>query len=147
MSLQAKIADDLKAAMRAGETMRRDTLRMLIAAFKNRRIEKGADLDADEELAVVAKSVKSRIEAAEQYGPAGRPELEAKERAEAEVLAVYLPQGLTEDETRAEVQALIDELGLSGKAQMGQLMKAVMAKHKGRVDGKLVSRLAGELLG
>lgn len=147
MALQTQVADDLKGAMRAGDAIKRDTLRMLIAAFKNRRIEKGEELTAEDELAVIAKSVKSRNEAAEQYGANGRPELEAKERAEAEVLSVYLPKGLSEDETREAVQALIAELGLEGKAQMGQLMKAVMAKHKGRVDGKLVSRLAGELLG
>jgi uncharacterized protein len=146
MTLQARLQDDVKQAMRAGETLKRDTLRMLLAGLKNKRIELGEDLDEAAELAVLSSAAKTRADSAQQYDAAGRPELADKERAEIEVLKAYLPQQLSEDEVRALVEAKISALGLDSKQQMGQLMKAVMADHKGQVDGKLVQRLAGELL-
>lgn len=146
MTLQARLQDDVKQAMRDGQTVKRDTLRMLIAALKNKRIELGEDLDDAAEMAVLANGAKTRADSAQQYDDAGRPELAAKEREEIEVLKVYLPAQLSDDEVRALVEAKISELGLESKKQMGQLMKAVMADHKGKVDGKLVQRLAGELL-
>jgi uncharacterized protein YqeY len=146
MTLQARIEADIRDAMRAGETLRRDTLRMLIAALKNKRIEEGEDLDDGVQLAVLTHSAKTRADSAQQYDDAGRPELAEKERAEIAIIQAYLPAQLDEGEARAIVQGKIAELGLSSKKEMGQLMKAVMADHKGTVDGKLVQRLAGELL-
>ncbi|QDU70097.1 GatB/YqeY domain-containing protein [Engelhardtia mirabilis] len=147
MTLQERIDADLKTAMRAKDVLTRDTLRMVIAALKNRRIELGQDLGDDEVVAVLAKSVKSREDSALEYDKGGRPELAQKERAEAQVLAGYLPQQLTEDETREVVRTLIAELGIADKKDIGKLMKAVMAAHKGKVDGKLVNRFASELIG
>ena len=149
MSLRERIEADMKAAMKAGETLRRDTLRMVIAGFKNKAVEPGRkspDLSEDEVQAVVAYSVKTRKDSATQYDEAGRPELAEKERAEIAVLEDYLPKQLDEAATRAAVEAVIAETGATGKADMGKVMKGVMAAHKGQVDGKLVSRLAGELL-
>lgn len=146
MSIQERIQDDLKAAMRAGEALRRDTLRMLIAAFKNRRIELGKDLSDADVLGVLTTAVKTRTDSAEQYAAAGRPELAEKERAEIDVIQAYLPRQLDESEVRAIVQAKITELGATSKQDLGKVMKAVMADHKGAVDGKLVQRLTGELL-
>jgi uncharacterized protein YqeY len=146
-ALETQIQDDMKSAMRAGETLRRDTLRMLIAALKNERIDKGADLDEDSVLAVVRRGVKSRKDSAQQYRDAGRDELADKEEAEIAVLEGYLPQMLDEAATIAAVEAAIAETGASEKCDLGKVMKAVMAAHKGLVDGKLVNRLAGERLG
>ena len=146
-ALETQIQDDMKSAMRAGETLRRDTLRMLIAALKNERIDKGADLDEDSVLAVVRRGVKSRKDSAEQYRDAGRDELADKEEAEIAVLEDYLPQMLDEAATIAAVEAAIAETGASEKCDLGKVMKAVMAAHRGLVDGKLVNRLAGERLG
>lgn len=146
-ALEIQIQDDMKSAMRAGETLRRDTLRMLIAALKNERIDKGADLDEDSVLAVVRRGVKSRKDSAQQYRDAGRDELADKEEAEIAVLEGYLPQMLDEAATIAAVEAAIAETGASEKCDLGKVMKAVMAAHKGLVDGKLVNRLAGERLG
>ena len=145
-ALADRISNDLKDAMRAGDVLRRETLRMVIAGLKNRRIELGEELDDDAVRGVLQKALKGRNEAAQQFADAGRDELAAKERAEGEVIQAYLPQPMTEDETREAVGKLAGELGLSKKSEMGQLMKAVMAAHKGRVDGKTVSRIAGELL-
>ena len=126
--------------------MRRDTLRMLLAALKNKRIEIGEDLDEPAQLAVLTSAAKTRADSAQQYDAAGRPELADKERSEIEIIQAYLPRQLDEDEVRAIVEAKIAELGVSSKKDMGQLMKAVMADHKGKLDGKLVQRLAGERL-
>ena len=119
---------------------------MLIAAIKNERISKGEDLDDDAALAVVRKGVKSRRDSATQYREADRPELAEKEEAEIALLEGYLPTMLTADETAAAVDAAIAETGASSKSDMGKVMKAVMAKHPGLVDGKLVNQLVGQKL-
>ncbi len=146
MSIQDRLTEDLKAAMRAGDVTARGTIRMVLSSLKNQRIEKGGDLDEGTELQVLAKAVKSREDSAQQYDDAGRTDLAEKERAEIEVIRRYLPAAPTAEEVRGIVEAKIAELGIESKAQIGQLMKGVMAEHKGRVDGKLVQRLANELL-
>jgi len=146
MKLLAKLQEDLKDAMRAGDVTTKETLRMTLAALQNRRIEAGEDLDEGTELQVLTKQVKSREDSVEQYDAADRKDLADKERAEIEVLRRYLPEQLSEDSVRALVQKVISEQGLSSKKEMGQVMKAIMAEHRGKVDGKLVQRLASELL-
>jgi len=146
MSLQVRISEDVKEAMRARQDLRRDTLRMVLAALKNRRIELGHDLEEADEIAVLTSSVKSRVDSAQQYEKAGRQELADKERAEIEVIQTYLPRQLGEEETAALVQSKIDELGVTSGKDLGRVMKAVMADHKGRVDGALVRNIAGRML-
>jgi uncharacterized protein YqeY len=147
MSLKERLEADLKSAMRDQRNLERDTLRLALSALKYRRIELGKELDDAEVIASLQKGVKSREESAGEYTKAGRPELAAKERAEAAVLAGYLPKLLDEAATRELVRAAIAEHGIADKKQLGALMKAVLAKHQGQVDAKLVNRLAGELLG
>ena len=147
MSLADQIQSDLKDAMKAGDAIKRDTLRMLVASLKNARIDKGSDLDEKEVLGAVRTNVKTRKDSAQQYRDAGRPELADKEEAEIGVLEGYLPQQLDEAATRGIVEEAIRETGAEGKAGIGLVMKAVMAKHRDVVDGKTVQRLAGELLG
>jgi len=147
MSLFQRLNDDLKEAMKSGETLRRDVIRMAIAAMKNRRIELIVkELDANEELGVLQKCVKTREESALVYDQGGRPELAAKERDEIVILQAYLPKKLSEDETRATIVALAQELGVSEKKQLGVLMKAITARFQGQIDGKLASKLAAEIL-
>lgn len=146
MGFQEQIQNDMKDAMRSGETLKRDTLRMLIAAMKNEQIERGEDLDDASALAVVAKGVKSRRDSATQYRDAERPELAEKEEAEIAILEGYLPQMMSDEETEAAVDAAIAETGAAGKGDIGKVMKAVMAKHRGVVDGKAVNRIAGSKL-
>ncbi|TDJ77135.1 MAG: GatB/YqeY domain-containing protein [Planctomycetota bacterium] len=146
MGVRETLDADLKTAMRGGDTLSRDTLRMVLAGVKNKRIEVGEDLSEEQVLAVLASAVKSRKDSAAQFDEAGRPELAVKERAEIDVIERYLPQQLSEAETRTLVEGLVGELGITTKRELGKLMKAVMAEHRGRVDGKLVQRFAGELL-
>ena len=146
MTLLEQLSEDVKDAMRAGENLRRDTLRMVLAAMKNRRIEVGEELNDDQQLAVLLSAVKSRTDSVVQYDANGRKDLADQERAEIEVIQGYLPQQLGEQETAEIVRAKITEMGLTSKKEMGQLMKAIMADHKGTVDGKLVQQFAAQEL-
>ena len=147
MSIQAKIEADLKQAMRDKNELARDTLRMVLSDIKKRGVDMQKDeIPPDEEQAVLLRAVKTRQESIEQFDKAGRADLADKERAEVRVIQTYLPQPMTEPETRAVVQAAIAELGIASKKDVGALMKPLMARYKGRIDGKLVQRIAGELL-
>ena len=146
MSLTERLNEDLKAAMRAGDTIARETLRMVLAGVKNARIERGEDLSDDDVLAVVQKAVKSRKDAITQFRDGGRDDLADKEEKEVAVLAAYLPQQLSAEETRAIVQGLVEELGIESKKDMGRLMKELMARHKGQLDGKLAQQAAADLI-
>ena len=146
MAVRDELQEALKGAMREGNGLARDTLRMTLSALKNREIELGRELSEDDALAVVAKGVKTRLESARQYADAGRDDLASKEKAEAELLQAYLPRQLDEAETRELVQGVIEREDLSSRKDLGRVMKAVMATHRGQVDSKLVQRLAAELL-
>jgi len=146
MGLWQDIEADIKAAMLARDNVGRDTLRMALSAMKNRRIELGRDLEDADVLAVLGSAVKSRQDSAEQYDKAARGDLAEKERVEIGVIQKYLPRQLDEAETRVIVKELMTELGVESKQELGKVMKAVMAKHKGQIDGKLVQRIAAESL-
>jgi uncharacterized protein YqeY len=146
MSYQARLQEDVKAAMRSGDTVVRDTLRMLMAALKNKRIELGRDLDEKDQLQVLQKQKKSREDSLAQYGAAGRADLAAREQAEIAVNDRYLPAAMSDDDVRALVAGAIAASGASSKADLGKVMKTVMAENQGKVDGKTVQRIAAELL-
>jgi len=146
MELKERLETDLKQAMRDRNDVARDTLRMLLAEMKNREIAAGQDLSDDEGLAVLQKAVKTRQESVEQFDRAGRADLVAREKAEIAVVQAYLPQSMTEDEVRAAVRAVLAETGVSSKKDLGVAMKALMARHKGRIDGRLAQKLLGESL-
>lgn len=141
-----KLQDDMKRAMKAGDALTRDTLRLVITDLKKKELDLARELKPEEELAVLQKCVKSREDSVDQYSAAGRTDLSDREKAEIGVIRRYLPEMLGEDATRAIVRATIQGLGLTSKKDLGQVMKAVLAEHKGKVDGKLVQRLVGELL-
>ena len=146
MEMRTRLETDLKQAMRDRNEVARDTLRMLLAEIKNREIASGQDLTGDEATAVLQKAVKTRLESVEQFDRAGRADLVAREKAEIAVVQAYLPQSMTEEEVRAAVQAVLAETGVTTKKDLGVATKAVMARHKGRIDGKLAQKILGELL-
>lgn len=137
---------DLKQAMRDKNEVARDALRMVKSDLGKRELELGRELEEGEELEVLQKAVKGREDSVKQYEEGDREDLAAKERQEIEVIRAYLPQPMTDDEARAAVQAVASELGASSKKDMGRVMKTVMERHRGRIDGKQASRLAGEIL-
>lgn len=140
------LSEQIKQALKAGEKDRLATLRMLSASVKNREVELGHELTEEEFVEVVGREVKRRKEAAEAYRSAGRPELEERERAEQVILEVYLPEQLSDDEVVALVEEAITATGAAAPNEVGKVMAYVMTKHKGRVDGSAVSRLARERL-
>jgi uncharacterized protein YqeY len=146
MEIQKRVEEDLKKAMRERAEVARDTLRMLLSELKNKQGELGRDLKLEEELAVFQRAVKMRQESITQFRQGGREDLVAKETAELAVVLSYLPEPLSEDEVRCSLREILKELGIQSKKDFGVAMKALMAKHKGRVDGKLVQKILGEML-
>ena len=146
MALIETIMKDLKDAMKAKDLVARDTLRMLKAQLTEAEMAKGAKLTEDDELQVLTRAVKTRKESAAQYLEGDRQDLADKEKAEIAVVQRYLPQPMSEDEVRHAMKGLAEELGVESKKDMGRLMKAVMERYRGRVDGKTASRLAGQIL-
>src|SRR5207302_917448 len=142
MSFQARIDEDLKEAMKARQAERLGVVRMLKSALKNAAIEKGGIdfvLDDATALAVVRKELKKRHDAIEGYEKGNRPELAAKEKAEAEILSAYLPKPLTPEEVSALVAQCVADAGATSKAQMGAVMKLANERAAGRADGKTLS--------
>jgi len=142
MSFQAQIDQDLKEAMKAKQAERLAVIRMLKSALKNLAIEKGGMdfvLDDATALSVVRKEMKKRQDSIEGFEKGNRPDLAAKEKAEAEILASYLPQALTPNEIAALVKGAIADAGATSKAQMGAVMKLATERAAGRADGKTLS--------
>jgi uncharacterized protein len=145
--LRDRIADDMRAAMKAREQTRVSTLRMLMAAMKNTQVEKGHELDDEEVVEVIAREAKRRRESMEAFEKGGRPELVEKEGSELAVLETYLPERLSDDDLAALVDEAIAETNATSPKEMGQVMKALMPKVKGRADGAAVSALVRARLG
>ena len=141
MSLQQQLADDMKAAMKARDTQRRDVLRSVLAAMKNRAVELGrgpqGELSDEEVQSLLAKERKRREEGAAGFADGGREESAAGERAEAAIIAEYLPEQLSDDELDAIVAEVVEEVGTD--AGMGPIMGRAMARVGNRADGKRVN--------
>ncbi len=146
MSLKARLEADLKQAMLQKNETARDTLRLLLSEFKRLEVQEGQTLTPEIEVDVLLKAVKQRQQSIVEFDKAARADLSAKERAEQLVIQGYLPKQLSEAETRAVIQGMLAELKIASKKDIGQLMKPLMAKYKGQIDGKLVQKIAGELL-
>lgn len=146
MGLKNRITADITIAVKGRDQFTVDALRMVISAVKNKEIEKKADIDDKAIISILSTLVKQRREAAELYRKGNREELAAKEEKEIELLKLYLPEALSEDELVKIVATAADEVGASSLADMGKVMKAVMAKVAGRADGTVVSDLVKKQL-
>ena len=152
-ALKEQLRADLVTAMKARDEAAKSNVRMALAAIMNEEVagKQARELSDDEELRVITREVNKRKDSAQAYADGGRPELAAKEQAEAEFLAHYLPAQLGDDEVRAIVAARIAELAAAGEVptmkQMGQVMKAVTAEVAGRADGRRVSEIVRAALG
>jgi uncharacterized protein len=138
-TLKEKIQEDMKAAMRAREAERLGTIRLLLAACKQREVDERIVLDDAAVIAIVDKLVKQRKDSIAAFTAAQRDDLVAKETAELHVLQGYLPQRLSADQIAAEVATLVSELGASGPADMGKVMSAAKSRFAGKADMGLVS--------
>lgn len=146
MSLKEQLRADMAAAMREGDTARRDALRLLLAAVKQAEVDEQATLDDAGVQAVLAKQAKQRRESIADYERAGRPELAAQEAAEVALIESYLPQMMSREEVEAVAAEVIAELGVTDVKGMGQVMGRLMPQLKGRAEGRLVNEVVRELL-
>ncbi len=146
MSLKDRIQDDMKAAMRAKDAERLSTIRMLLAAMKQKEVDERVELDDAAIVAIVDRLLKQRRDSIAAFAQAGRDDLVAKESAEVAVLQAYLPQRLTADEVASEVAALVAELGASGPGDMGRVMAAAKQRLGGKAEMAQVSAAVKQAL-
>jgi uncharacterized protein YqeY len=140
MPLIDRVQQDMVAAMKSRDEARLSTLRLIKAALMKQKVDSPKPLDEAAEMAVLKSQVKQRIEAAEAFHKAGRPEQAEKEEAERALIETYLPAGATEEEIDAAIAEALAETGATTLKQMGMVMKAAQAKLKGKtVDGKALS--------
>lgn len=148
MSLNEQINNDLKAAMKSGDKVRLDTIRLLRASMiELAKRGDGKDITPEDELAVLMAATKKRKEAIEVYEKAGRQELAQQERKELEVISSYLPKQLSVDEAATIVQRIITETGASSAKDFGKVMPLAMKELKGKFDGKIVQEMVKARLG
>jgi uncharacterized protein len=146
MSLIGRIEDELKAAMRAKDTARRDALRLILSSLRSAEKELQRPLHDDEELQVLQRERKRRIEAAEGFRAGDREEQAAAEEAELAVLQEFMPEPLSEEELEEIVDDAIAEVGATSMRDLGRVMADVMPQVAGRADGSAVSQLVREKL-
>lgn len=160
--LKDELQKEMTEALKSGNQLKRLVLGTLMTAVKNkelakrtqigkitndtRELEQKSQLSNDEILEVIVGEVKKRKDSIEQFSVGGRKDLADKEKAEMEILLAYLPEQLSEEKIKHEVQLVIEELGVTSPREMGKVIGAVMAKLKGRADGGTVSKIAKEIL-
>ena len=149
MGLKEKLQYDLTESIRAREETKAGTIRMVLAAITTEEVsgKQARTLNDAEIITVLSREAKKRREAIDAYAAANRPDLVAKEKSEAEVIAAYLPEPLSDDEIEELIKEAISEIGASGPAAMGQVMKLLQPKIAGRADGGKVSGLVKKALG
>ncbi len=146
MSLRERLQTDITAAMRGGDALRRDTLRMAASAAYNLEKRNQKPLTDDDFIGVLTREVKTRRESVDAYSKAGRTDLADKEQAEIDILAEYLPQALSESEISALVHEGIAATGATSARDLGKVMGWLSPRTRGRADGKVVSGLVAQAL-
>lgn len=147
MPLKEQLNADLRDAMRQGEQVRRDTLRLALAALHNAQIAAGKELTDDDVLAVLAKEAKQRRESIAEFSKANRTDLVDIEEAELAVLSLYLPAAVSRQEIVEAAQRVVQELGASGAKDIGKVMPVLMQQFRGKADGRDINEVVRELLG
>ncbi|WP_041274564.1 GatB/YqeY domain-containing protein [Desulforamulus reducens] len=147
MPLKNQLMNDMKAAMKAKDKLKVDTIRMANAAIKNAEINGRKELTESQVVDIIAKEIKMRRDALEEYKKANRPEDVDKLEQEINILMEYMPTQLSEEELTTIIKETIQQTGAQSPKDMGKLMGALMPKVKGKADGKLVSSIVKDLLG
>lgn len=146
MSILDQLNENMKTAMRAKDRESLATIRMIKAAIQNEQINKGSELNEEEEIAIVSREKKQRLESLNEFEKADRLDLVAKLEQELEIVDQYLPEQLTEDEVREIVNETIEEVGAESMQDMGKVMSTIMPKVAGRADGGTINKLVREEL-
>lgn len=147
MSLKERLLEDMKLAMKNKDTIKKNAVQMTRAAVLQVEKDKRVTLDDDGIIEVIAKEVKTRKDSVPEFEKAGRQDLVDDLKREIEILMVYLPQQLTEEELEVIVREAVQEIGASSVKDMGKVMQAVMPKVKGRADGRMINQIAKKILG
>jgi uncharacterized protein YqeY len=147
MSLKEQLTEDMKSAMRSGDTLRRDTVRMAINAIGYAEKSKGKPLDDAEELVALQQQAKQRKDSIEAFHEVGRVEAEAQETAELAIIEEYLPSQMSKEDVEAAAKAVIEKVGATGPGDKGKVMGPLMQQLKGLADGGLINTTVTELLG
>ena len=146
MTLITQIQDHVKDAMKAGDRLKLSTLRMLVAAIKQKEIDTRSDLSDDDIISIIEKQMQQRLEAAEQFEAAGRNELFEKESQEAEILKAYLPEKMGEEEVKEMIEKIISEMGGISMKEMGNVMSSLKDQAGSKIDMKLASQMVREII-
>ncbi|RAU99255.1 GatB/YqeY domain-containing protein [Paenibacillus sp. YN15] len=146
MTLNDRLNEDMKQAMRSQDKFRLSVIRMVRSSIKNIEIDQRKTLDDQDVLDVLNREIKQRRDSLQEFEKAGRQDLVDQVTKELDILTAYMPKQLSEDEVKAIVQQTIQEVGASSKADMGKVMGALMPKVKGLADGKLVNQIVSQLL-
>jgi uncharacterized protein YqeY len=141
MSLKDQITDDMKAAMRAKDSGRLATIRLLTAAIKQKEVDERIDVSDEQVLAIIEKMIKQRKDSISQFEAGGRQDLADIEKAELAILSTYMPAALSESEVQAEVASAVSAVGASGPQDMGKVMGVLKPKLAGRADMTAVSAM------
>jgi len=145
-NLKQRLTDDLKQAMKGGDTVKRSALRLLMASIHNLEIAKRATLDDADILGIIAKEVRQHQESIESFKQGSRQDLVDKEEAEMAVLQGYLPQQMAREEIVEAARKVIAEVGAQGPSDKGKVMQQIMPRLKGRADGRVINEVVTELL-
>ncbi len=145
-TLKEKINNDLKQAMRGGDKVRQLVIRSVLADIKNTEIARQATLEDSDILSVIAKSARQHQESIDAFEQGNRQDLVAKEKAEMAILQEYLPRQMTRDDIIAEARQIIEEVGAKGPGDKGKVMPKLIAKLKGKADGREINNIVTELL-
>jgi uncharacterized protein YqeY len=146
MSLEEKLIDEMKQAMKSNDKLRLSTIRMIRSAIKNKEIEQRKKLDDEDIFRVIQGMVRKSEESIEQFKAGGRMDLVEKEQKEVEIMKSFLPQPLSREEILRIIDQSIEETQASSLKDLGKVMKSVMPKLEGKADGKLINQLVKEKL-
>ena len=147
MVLYEKIQSDMYTAMKAGEKEKASTLRTVLAKLKDKQIDTREPLSQKDEIKVLQMLVKQRRESIDLYQKGGRSELAQAESFELEIINIYLPEMMNEDDVRKLIEEIIEETGAQSMADLGKVMPQIMKQGKGLIDGKTAQRIVSEMLG
>ena len=146
MSLKETLMQDLKTAMKNKDKRTKDTITMVRAAIKQKKVDDHVELNDDDFIQIIAKEIKERRGSIEEFQKAGRDDLIDSTKAEIDVLLNYMPEQLSEEELEAMIRKVMEENNITEKKQMGLLMKSIMPKVQGRADGKAVNAIVNRIL-
>lgn len=146
MELKQTLLADLKGAMKSRDSLKVDTLRLLISEIKNKEIDLREELGDEAITGLLTTQIKRRKEAASMFEQGGRTDLKEKEESEMAILQVYLPEQAGEEELKQRIQAVITETGAQGPQDMGKVMKMVVPEFKGKAEGDQIRKIVSELL-